>query len=231
MTCRTGTVKLVTVGVLAAAGALDVVHAAAASCGLGYSYAGIQDTRIAHGVRATLVVVERPAIEDGHVAAWVGVGGPGQGPGGKDEWLQVGVSTFTDGITRLYYEVDRPGAGPRFTELDANVVAGTRMRIALLELPGRPGSWQVWVDGAPVAGPIALPGSSGRWQPIATAETWDGGTGACNRFAYRFERPEVLPTFGGAWAQIEVGNTFQNRGYRLLAAGDGAYLAQAGTVQ
>jgi len=218
MSCRLTTVKIVTVGVLAAAGALDTARAAtvATSCEpSGYSYAGFQDMRLARGVRATIVALGRPEVEAGHVAAWIGVGGRGLGPGGKDEWLQVGVGTFTDDAIRLYFEVNRPGVGPRFTELRAGVPTGLPIRVAVVELAALPGRWQVRVNGAPASDPIPLPGSSGRWQPIVTAETWDGATADCNRFAYRFERVEVLPASGGGWVRLTSGLTFLSCGCRL----------------
>src|SRR5215217_7145627 len=85
---------------------------AVASCGrAGYSYAGFQATSPARGVRATIAALGAPQVENGHVAAWVGVGGPGQGAGGSDAWIQVGLSAFhgTDG--KLYFETNRPGLG------------------------------------------------------------------------------------------------------------------------
>ena len=52
-------------------------------------------------------MLDTPAVTGGssHVAGWVGVGGPGLGPHGADEWLQVGLATFGDtNEGRLYYE-------------------------------------------------------------------------------------------------------------------------------
>ena len=46
-------------------------------------------------------------------------------------------------------------------------------------------------DGQPVTDPIVLPGSHKRWQPIATAESWNGGVATCNGFRFRFERVGV----------------------------------------
>jgi hypothetical protein len=46
-----------------------------------------------------------------HVAAWVGIGGEGLGPGGATEWIQAGLSAFPDGRTELNYdEVTMPGS-------------------------------------------------------------------------------------------------------------------------
>src|SRR6266540_2948689 len=62
--------------------------ARAAGCGpRGYAYAGLELPEARHGIGAALASVARPVVERGHVAGWVGVGGPGQGPNGTDEWL------------------------------------------------------------------------------------------------------------------------------------------------
>lgn len=190
---------------------------AVSSCGRpGYSYAGFQATKPAHGVRADVIAVGRPHVESGHVAAWVGVGGPGQGAGGSDAWIQVGLSAFQGTGSRLYFEVNRPGVGPRYTEVRADVAPGSRHRIAVLEVAGRPGWWRVWVDGRPVSKRLYLPGSSGRWRPIATAETWDGGRRVCNRFVYRFDSLSVAGNRGGSWRRFVNGYRFQDPGYRVV---------------
>ena len=110
-----------------------------------------------------------------HVAAWVGVGGAGQGPNGSDQWLQVGLAAFNGSGSRLYYEVTTGGAPPRYNEVVSEVPAGQKSRVAVLEMSKRPNWWRVWLNGKAVSRPIHLPGSSGRFRPIATAETWDGG--------------------------------------------------------
>ena len=53
------------------------------------------------------------------------------------------------------------------------------------------GVWRVWLDESPVTDPIVLPGSHKRWQPIVTAESWNGGVSTCNGFRFRFERVGV----------------------------------------
>ena len=50
---------------------------------------------------------------------------------------------------------------------------------------------------------------------IATAEAWDGGSGVCNGFAFRFEQVEVAAGRGGSWTRFRSGARFQDRGYRL----------------
>jgi hypothetical protein len=193
--------------------ALGFLADAANACG-GYSYAGVQDARAASGIRATLVQVDMPRVARGHVAAWVGVGGPGQGAGGRDEWIQIGLNALSDGVSRLYYEVDRPGPGPSYEELASDVAVGARYEVSVLELPSRPGWWQVWLNGVPVSDPVDLPGSS-RWRPMAVAESWVGGRHACNTFAYRFEDVAVALRSTGAWSALVAGYRFHDPGYRM----------------
>ncbi len=130
-------------------------------------------------------------VAAGHVAAWVGVGGPGQGANGEDAWLQVGIASVEGTAPYLYAEVVRDGRQPQLMLLDQDLRIGVSRRVAVLETAERPGSWRVWVDGSPVTKPIHLRESSGRWAPIATAESFDGGESGCNRFAFRFERVSV----------------------------------------
>ena len=194
---------------------------AVSACGRsGYSYAGFQAVSPAHGVRADIRALGAPHVQSGHVAAWVGVGGPGQGAGGSDAWIQVGFSAFQDGYSRLYYETNRPGVGPRYTQVRERVEPGTRHRLAVLEVHRHAGWWRVWVDGKPVSQPVFLPGSSGRWRPIATAETWDGGRRVCNLFSYKFGRVSVAG-HGGAWRHFRSGYRFQDPGYRVVGGKNG----------
>ena len=193
--------------------------AALEPCGKrGYSYAGFQSADRGHGVRATLVALAKPQVRNGHVAAWVGVGGVGQGPNGSDQWLQVGLSAFNGSGSNLYYEVTTGGAAPRYHELAANVAPGRRQRVAVLEVARRPDWWRVWLNGKPASKPIHLPGSSGRFEPIATAETWDGGTRVCNRFKYGFEGLAVAGAPGGSWKRFVQAHRFLDRGYRVTAS-------------
>ena len=109
--------------------------AALEPCGKpGYSYAGFQSANRAHGVRATLVALAKPDVRNGHVAAWVGVGGTGLGPNGSDQWLQVGLSAFHGTGSNLYYEVTTGGAPARYHEIAAEVSPGARHRVAVLEV-------------------------------------------------------------------------------------------------
>jgi hypothetical protein len=180
----------------------------------GYAYAGHQTESPGHGIRANITVTLAEATA-GHVASWVGVGGPGQGANGGDAWIQVGVATVPGMGTMLYAEITREGRAPRFVQIEGGVPYGRSHRVAVLEIAGRPGWWRVWVDGKPATGPIPIRGSSGRWSPVATAESWNGGQAACNRFAYRFEGVSVAHAKGGSWRPFVPRFRFLNSGYRL----------------
>jgi hypothetical protein len=192
----------------------------------GYSYAGHQASYHGHGVRATIALTRLPSVEAGHVAGWVGVGGPGQGPNGEDEWIQAGIAAVPGAEPFLYAEVARDGRAPEFVAIEDEVVVGVERshRIAVLETSARPGWWRVWVDGQAATEPIALAGSSGRWAPIATAESWNAGTAACNAFAFRFERVSVSYGGGGSWRPFVSAHRFLDGTHRLhdLAAAPAA---------
>jgi len=190
----------------------------------GYAYAGHQATYRGHGVRATITVTGSPSVESGHVAGWVGVGGPGQGPSGEDAWIQAGIASMPGMEPFLYTEITRPGREPQFLLIEEGVATGRSHRLAVLEMSGRTGWWRVWVDGQAVTDPVRLRGSSGRWAPIATAESWNGGEAACNSFAFRFERVSVSYGGGGSWRPFVSGHRFLDGSYRLrdLAAAPAA---------
>ncbi len=214
--------------VLAAVAASSSAPAAPAqsrACADGYTYAGRLSATRAHGVRATLTALSKPEVSAGHVAAWVGVGGVGQGPNGSDAWIQVGLSAFPGSESRLYYEVTRPGAAPTYFELESKIRTGDRFRVAVLEMSKRPDHWRVWLNGKPVSAPVELRGSSGRWRPIATAESWAGTGAACNRFNYRFEGVRVAAANGGSWRSFVGGHTFLDSGYRLVDRGSTTFVA------
>lgn len=180
----------------------------------GYSYAGVESARTAHGIVATVTLTASARVPAGHVAGWVGVGAPGAGAGGRDQWLQAGLAVLPDTRPLVYVEVT-DGAGPRFTLLEADLPAGASRRLAVLEVAGRPGWWRVWVDGKAVTAPIHLAGSSGRWRPIATAESWSGGEPVCNGFGFRFTDVRVADAPGGSWRALTPGTRFRDRGTTL----------------
>jgi len=219
------------VSVCAVAASLAAPPEAAAlePCGKpGYSYAGFQSAHRGHGIRATLVALANPQVRDGHVAAWVGVGGAGEGPNGSDQWLQVGLAAFNGTASRLYFEVTTGGAAPRYQEIDSEVAPGEHSRVAVLEIGKRPNWWRVWVNGKAVSAPIHMPGSSGRFNPIATAETWDGGVRGCNRFSYRFGNLAVASSRGGCWTSFVRAQRFLDSGYRVTTAANSSFVAAVG---
>jgi len=208
------------IAVAALVGASTTATAGPASCGNtvgndGYAYAGHQATYRGHGVRATLTVIRQPNVAAGHVAGWVGVGGPGQGANGEDAWIQAGVASMPGMDPFIYAEITRGGRDPEFILLEQGVPVGRSHRIAVLEMSGRPGWWRVWVDGAAVTEPVRLRESSGRWAPIATTESWNGGESACNAFSFRFERVSVSYGGGGSWRPFVTGHRFLDDGYTL----------------
>jgi hypothetical protein len=203
-----------------ASATLQAGAAKATGCsGSEYSYAGIQSNSTAHGVAATLVPVQAPSVIDGHVGGWVGVGGTDAGPGGVAEWLQVGVAAFSGSDatrSRMYYEVTRPGVDPKYVELDPSVSPGAQHRVAVLEMAKRHSWWRVWVDGTAVSPAMHLPGSHGTWYPQAIGENWNGGTGACNAFNYRFKDVMLAQTGGGSWKPLGDSYVFQDSRYKVV---------------
>jgi hypothetical protein len=200
---------------------------AKAACGSsGYAYAGLGSSSRAYGVATHLQTVATPEVLSGHVAGWVGVGGPGSGPNGTDEWLQVGFSAFPgSSSSSLYYEVARPSATPLYHEIDSGLPVGTTRKIAVMELSGRRGWWRVLVDDRAVGDPVFLPGSHGAWKPLATTETWGAGSFVCNRFSYRFGSVAVATRPGGGWRRLSRHFTFQNHGYRVRRVNAATFLA------
>jgi hypothetical protein len=200
---------------------------ARAACGSsGYAYAGLGSSTRAYGVATELQTVGTPQVLSGHVAGWIGVGGPGSGPNGTNEWIQVGFSAFPgSSFSSLYYEVARPGAAPQYHELDSGLLAGTSRKVAVLELAGRRGWWRVFVDDRAVGEPVFLPGSHGAWRPVATTESWGAGSFVCNRFSYRFGAVAVATRPGGGWQRLAGHYTFQNHGYRIKRLTAATFLA------
>ena len=136
--------------------------------GDGYSYAGHQAAYRGHGVRATITLTRAPTVDAGHVAGWVGVGGPGQGLNGEDAWIQAGIASMPGMDPFIYAEITREGAIRSSSCIEEGVAVGRSHRIAVLEMSGRPGWWRVWVDGQAVTEPVrcaARPGAGRRSRP------------------------------------------------------------------
>ena len=191
--------------------------AKSADCGVpGRSYAGVHDARVARGIQTSIASLTSPVVLPGLVAAWVGVGGVGEGAGGTDAWIQVGLASSADGVTDLYYEVKRPHRGPLYTEIRSDVAENTDFRIALLQSPAHPGSWRVWADGAPASPLVSLPGSA-RWSPTATVEMWRDPAAPCYRFAFRFDQIEIA-TSSGEWVPVAREEQMRDPGFRMRFA-------------
>ena len=194
----------------ASAGALCIADARD-----GYSYAGHQATHRGHGVRATLTMDREPSVHIGHVAGWIGVGGRNQGADGHDAWIQVGIASTPGNGVAVYAEIAQAATPPKLILVREGVEVGHPYELAVLEMAGRPGWWRVWVDGSPVTAPIRMNGSSGRWAPMATAESWNAGTTACNAFSFRFEDVSVSYGAGGSWRAFVPGHRFLDEGTTL----------------
>jgi hypothetical protein len=219
----------VSAALIVSALATGVALPAGASCGHGgYAYAGMQASRNAFGVSATLTAVTQPLVERGHVAAWVGVGGPGEGPNRSNEWLQIGLNVIAGRTGTLYYEVAR-FSGIHYVELNRHVPAGRRFEVAVLEMASHPSIWRIWVNGRAASRPIWLPESHGSLTSMAIAENLAGGVPSCNRFEYRFAHLALAGTPGGSWEPFRRrdADVLQDPGSRMVPAGADGFLATA----
>jgi hypothetical protein len=130
----TKTLRLLLATAAVAAAALAGATGALA-CGNtdGYSYAGLGAPTHAYGISAIITPLPPFDILNGHVAGWVGVGGPGQGPNGTNEWLQVGYAGFPS-ITGsdIYYEVALPGRFPTYHQVSAGLDFNTASKVTVL---------------------------------------------------------------------------------------------------
>lgn len=210
-----------------------MVAPSALACGAGaYTYAGVFGGSTVSGIGAR-ITPETSGFDvlAGHVAGWVGLGGPGQGPNGTDEWIQAGLSSFPQWLGNdIYYEVALPNAVPVYHRVTASIPSGVALRVAVLEMFKRPGWWRVWVNGSPASPPIHLPASHARWRPIATAESWDGGTSLCNDFLYQFEAVSIARTPGGHWSKLLSPGRIENVNTQLAAQTHGGFYAAGGDV-
>lgn len=188
----------------------------ATNCWTGYSYDGVQGASRTFGVGATLRLDRPSEVTVGHVAAWIGVGGAGMGPGGSDEWIQAGIAHEEDGTDALYYEYKRPGdADATFVQLQ-RAVPGVAYSLFVYERATQRDAWRVMLNGVKMSDPVVLPGSHGAFQAVATAENWDGGVaGSCNGYAFDFTSLSVRTTFGGAWQAFETSRVLRDPAYEI----------------
>ncbi len=199
-----------------------VPAASAAPCSKTYSYAGLVSAKAGNGIRTYLHAESVPDVTFGTVAGWVGVGG-------TDAWIQVGFNGFARGEHRLYYEVKQRGALPSYTSV-MEIQPGAVHRITIRERRKHPNWWRVAVDGRAVSPLIYLPGSHGRWQPMATAESWNGGRGNCNGLTYRFSGLSLLRRGTGGWQTFPVAYDMQDPGYRIRRTSNGFVAASRATA-
>lgn len=207
---------------------VPTASAAPTGCGSSaYSYAGVSSVEPAAGVAASITLLQAPALAAGHVAAWVGVGGEGLGPGGTSEWLQAGISVTASHGPTLYYELALPNTAARYVPL-RTVPVGTPFEVAVVESARRAEDWRVWVDGRPATRPFALPGSRDAWAPVATAESWNGDeAGLCNPLAFRLAHVHVAAAPGGDWRPIS-GRMLADAGYRVERTANSSLVAVGG---
>jgi hypothetical protein len=186
----------------------------AGGCWAGWSYNGVQSPTKAYGVSARLTLAAPSSVSAGHTAAWVGVGGPGLGPHGADEWVQAGFADDAGGSGDvLYYEFKRPG-DPQATYTTLGPVApGSSHSVSVFESATR-NSWRVRIDGLDRA-LVVLPGSHDAFAPVATAENWDGGVGSCNTYSYSFGALSVRPAYTGAWRPFSLTHVLRDPAYAL----------------
>ena len=77
-------------------------------------------------------------------------------------------------------------------------------------------SWSVIVDGVKISPPVNLPGSHGLFQPVATAENWDGGVaGTCNQYGFAFSNLAVRSDYKGAWQAFDLSRVLRDPAYQL----------------
>jgi hypothetical protein len=178
-----------------------------------YAYAGLFSNTPAQGIQAVVTTVAIPQVPAGHVAGWIGVGGPNAAPNGKAEWLQTGVNTQAGVGSELYAEIVQPGVAIKYMTLVPAVEPGSSYHLTVAELPGQPNMWHVLVNGKPATDGINLPGS-GSFAPMAMSESWNGGTPSCNGFEYRFDNLKI--TTNGSWKALKSSSVISNLGYKVI---------------
>jgi hypothetical protein len=214
-----------------AAAALMVTVApvqARALCGsLAYAYAGVQTQRPVGGVSAAITALQSPVVKNGHVAGWVGVAS-----NSGDGWIQIGLSAMPGADTNdVYLEYAAPGHDPQYTTVRSAIPVGERHRFAVAELARRPGWWQASLDGTPVAAPVFLPGSDGRWRAQMLGESWNDNSGACNLYSYAFNAVALAQAPSLQWGHLDGFTSFQDAGYGLTWRSRAGFIASALTAR
>jgi hypothetical protein len=198
-----------------------------AICRSNYDYAGAQNARPRSGVRAKIRAATQPRVAAGHVAGWLGVGGPGRGPNGTTEWLQAGYSAMFDWPQQIYYEVTLPNQATRYHTIKAALSPGETHALTVVEVKAKRNTWQVLLDGRPVSPEITLPGSHGRFAPQVLAETWNAGTRQCNHYSYTFRDIRMALAPGGSWSLPKAGYVWRNRNNKAVKLARDAFVARS----
>ena len=181
-----------------------------------YTYGGVEANQTRSGARAKIVLKQTAKVAWGHAAAWVGVGGPGKGPSGTDQWLQSGYAGFDTGETFIYYEVTKPNKAPQFHPIGADIKPGESHEVAVFET--KKNTWRVKLDGKWASPEIVLPESDGTFKPQLLGESWSGGTGKCNQYQYEFKKVQLSSAVGGSWVNGKAGYIFKDAQTKKLNA-------------
>ena len=194
-----------------------------------YSYAGIGGRVRVSGVSAAIAPTAAPSVRDGHVDGWVGVGGPGEGPKGADEWIQVGLTSVpNDATNSIYYEIVRPGHRDVTRVLRHGVGVGEQHAFAVREIASHPNWWRVWLDGSPASPPIFLASSHARWTAQAVGESWAGmRSGPCNSYAYAFAKVAAVSVRDSVWRPFGDVDSYQDANYTLVRQSPSSFLARS----
>ena len=157
-----------------------------------------------------------PSVDVGHVAGWVGVGGPGQGADGEDAWIQAGIASMPGMDPVIYAEITQGSGAPEFIPIEQGVAFGRPPQARrprdvgpaglVARVGRRPGR-----DRPRAA--CTAPRGAGRRSPPPRAGT--PGRPTCNEFGFRFERVSVSYGGGGSWRPFVPGHRFLNGGNQL----------------
>jgi hypothetical protein len=145
-------------------------------------------------------------------------------------WLQTGYSAMMDWPQQIYYEVTLPKQGTRYHTVKAELSPGETHVLAVLEVKGTRGRWQVMLDGKPASPVITLPGSHGRFAPQVLAETWNAGTRSCNHYSYSFKEIRVARAPGGSWTMPKAGYVWRNSQNQAIKTARDSFVARSSSA-
>jgi polysaccharide lyase-like protein len=210
-------------GALVAGFILALPAWASEPCGKpGYSYAGLLGAQPVHGISASISAPLTPTVQSGDVAGWIGVGRARVS--GKRGSIRAGLLSSSGSSPQLFYEVRRYTTGEWKRFLGPEVAPGETHGISIRENPRVRGYWRVWIDGRIVSGPIKLRRQLYGKYVLATAESWDGGTPACNQFAFRFGA--VRARQSGPWRRLATRGVLQDPGYAVVRPAPATFVAK-----